>query len=195
MKPLVIKCPSNVYRLYYLQKLFPYARMRIVHLTRHPGAVVQGLLDGWHHRGFFSHRVSFPLDIAGYSDRYPTWGSHWWNFDLFPGWQKYADEPLADVCAMQWQQAHEKILAATSPSNRVSLCFEEVVNFQRRITFRKLLEKLDLDAEENIVPQGPLPIVMATQPPNPNRWLNNPDVWRVLNHPKVRETAHLLGYC
>jgi hypothetical protein len=43
--PLLIKTPSNAYRLPFFQKLFK--NFRVLHLTRNPAASINGLLDGW----------------------------------------------------------------------------------------------------------------------------------------------------
>jgi hypothetical protein len=66
--PLILKTPSNAYRLSFLRRLLPRARFRILHLTRNAAASINGLLDGWRHHGFYSHRLSARLNIAGYSD-------------------------------------------------------------------------------------------------------------------------------
>ncbi|MBW3644267.1 MAG: sulfotransferase, partial [Actinobacteria bacterium] len=72
--PLVLATPRNSFRLDFLRSLFPAARLRVVHLTRNPAASINGLVDGWHHRGFFNCRVGRRLAIRGYTDRYPEWG-------------------------------------------------------------------------------------------------------------------------
>ena len=47
-RPLIIKTPSNVYRLDWLRRLFPNARVRVLHLTRNAAASINGLYEGWH---------------------------------------------------------------------------------------------------------------------------------------------------
>ncbi len=108
--PLLLKTSSDAYRLDFIRRLFPRSMLRIVHLVRNPAACVNGLIDGWLHRGFFAVRVADPeLAIAGYSNRYPLWGRSWWKFDLPPGWRQMTDRSLPEICAFQWASAHEAI--------------------------------------------------------------------------------------
>ena len=85
-RPLIIKTPSNAYRLRFLAELFPRARVRVLHLTRNPAASTNGLVDGWTWRGFHAHPVVPSLQVHGYSDARPADAGHW-KYDLFPGWQ------------------------------------------------------------------------------------------------------------
>jgi hypothetical protein len=109
-RPLVIKTPSNAYRLGFLRALFPRARFRVLHLTRNPAAAINGLYDGWLHQGFHSHRMLEPLQVDGYGADLPR-ERMWWKFDLPPGWRRLTGASLLEVCAFQWRSCHVAILS------------------------------------------------------------------------------------
>jgi hypothetical protein len=108
-KPLLIKAPSNAYRLPFWRAYFPNARVRILHLVRHPLGSLRGLVRGWRYHGYFYRKVDRSLRIDGYSDLFPSWGREWWKFDLPPGWERHASASLEEVCAFQWVSAHHAI--------------------------------------------------------------------------------------
>src|SRR5690606_9168875 len=90
--PLVISTPRSSFRLDFYRDLFPWADLRVLHLTRNPAASVNGLMDGWLHHGFFTAPVDRPLAIGGYSDVVPG-GEDWWCYDIPPDWQDWCDRP------------------------------------------------------------------------------------------------------
>jgi hypothetical protein len=109
--PLVLKSPSNSYRLSFFRALFPNARIHVVHVLRHPVSSVTGLIVGWAHHGFFKHRLtSTTLDIDGYSNGTLPWTRTWWKFDLPPGWSRFASQPLPEVCTFQWVSANRHVI-------------------------------------------------------------------------------------
>lgn len=112
-RPLVIKTPGNAYRFAFWGAFFPNARIRVLHLHRHPAAVVDSLARAWHYRGFFAHHLPGALDIEGYTDRHGDWARSWWNFDLPPGWPDHTGDHLEDLCAFQWWAAHDAIFRWT----------------------------------------------------------------------------------
>jgi hypothetical protein len=199
-RPLIIKTPSNVYRLPFLAALFPRARLRVLHLVRNPAASINGLYDGWCHRGFFSHRLDRPLAIAGYSDRFPDWGRSWWNFDLPPAWKEWTDLALEEVCARQWMEAHRTILRYVERSavDRYILRFEDLVGAResRMRVMSGLCDWLGVGPEgmEEVISHG-LPPVMATRPPAPARWRRRAGrILPLIESGEVQTTARRLGY-
>ena len=201
-RPLVIKTPSNAYRLEALRLLFPAARCRIVHLTRNAAASINGLYDGWRYRGFFSHPVPQGLAIQGYSDRFPQWGSCWWNFDLPPGWIEWRRLRLEEVCACQWQAAHGAVLEFLERHPDLSSCrvrFENVIGepAERQVAFAKLLAWLGIDMEEKLqvlLDQG-LPPIMATDQPRHRRWFRRADLLDpLLEKDGIASLMERLGY-
>jgi hypothetical protein len=186
---LVLTTPRNVFRLDRLQRLFPNAWIRLLHLTRNPAAAVNGLLDGWLHRGFFSGRADVPLSIAGYSDRFP-WGDSWWKFDPWPGCEAVAEQSLATVCATQWAAAHAAALAW--PGERRQLRFEDVVG-REPVAFAELAAWLGRPAAT--LDEVRLRPLMATAPPAPGRWSDRAEeLLPVLDAEPVRCLADRLGY-
>lgn len=208
-RTLLLKSTVNCYRMDLILSLFPKAEVRVVHLVRGPLASVNGLCDGWLHRGFFSHnlrafsrssgRLKRGLAISGYSDLRP-WAKWWWNFDLPPGWEEFASSRLESVCAFQWLCAQRTIRAELSrtglPSLRVK--FEDVVGSldSRLKALRRLCGFLDLDPggfAEGLLED--LPVIQATQPPDPARWRRRRDSLRpLLSDPRLREAAAACGY-
>lgn len=199
-RPLIIKTPSNVYRLAFLQALFPAARFRILHLVRSPADSINGLVDGWLYHGFFSHRLPERLAIKGYSDRFPEWGDRWWNYDLPPGWQQWTDQPLEQVCGYQWRHAHQAVLdfVAKCQVDCLRVAFEEVLGDLpvRRQRFGEIAAWLRVDPAPLITAaSGELPPVMATTPPRQRRWFKKAALLLpVLATPSIIKTAKQLGY-
>lgn len=196
-RPLFVKTPSNAYRLPLFRKLFPKARIRLLHLVRNPAGAINGLYDGWRFHGFHSHRVAEPLEIPGYTDHRPE-DRFWWKYDLPPGWRDYTRRPLPEVCAFQWQSAHRAVLAAEGFDRHV-LRFEDFVRDPKsRIQaleelFDWLGEDLGPAARERL--GRPLPKVMTTARPRIRRWFARRGVLEpVLARPDVLELADALGY-
>ncbi len=198
-RPILIKAPSNAYRLGFLRSLFPAARFRILHLTRNPAASINGMYDGWHHWGFHSHYIGADLEIPGYSEEISA-DRGWWKFDLPPGWENYRQVPIEQICAFQWSEAHRAILEFVQRNDvdyrRVR--FEEFCNgaASRLKVFRELSAWLGI-SEHNLLKtlSLPLPLVMATKDPRPGRWRDNAKILgRVINDAAIRSLATTLGY-
>ncbi len=203
-RPLVIKTPSNAYRLPFLQALFPHAEIKLLHLTRNVAASVNGLYDGWRFPGFYSHALDRPLGIRGYTDTFPAWGNRWWKFDLPPGWPAWTDRGLEEVCAFQWRSAHQALLdwLDADPSRRdasVRLRFEDVVGTSERqqdlfATLTRWLG-ITMDAPLQNVLGHALPPVMVTETPRRQRWFKRADLLSpILSDPGSRELMERLGY-
>jgi hypothetical protein len=199
-RPLVIKTPSNAYRLPFWRRLFCNARFRLLHLVRNPAAAVNSLVAGWLHRGFHAHYVPGRLRIAGYSDRGRTGENDWWKFDLPPGWEEWTSRPLEEVCAFQWRAAHEAILDFAS-GDRVDyfrLRFEDLMGppVQRRQTLERLGEWLGFDfAAGAALRLEALPPVMATGRPRPKRWLERAGcVLPAIADPQIQRVRDEIGY-
>jgi hypothetical protein len=194
-KPLILKTPSNAYRMPFLRALFPKARVRVVHLTRNPAASINGLVDGWRFRGFHAHRMASPLEIAGINpdDR------DWWKYDLPPGWEDWQTASLVQVAAFQWSSAHRSILntVSTDSNETLRLRFEDVVGPSRSSAFQSLFDWLavKLDAPMATVIETGLPPVMATSRPRQRRWFDRAEeLGPVLETESVVHVAQELGY-
>ncbi len=203
--PLVIKAPSNAYRLSFLRALFPNARLRILHLTRNPAASINGLVDGWLYRGFHAHLLDRPLRITGYADVRPE-DACYWKFDLPPGWQDWTSRPLSEVCGFQWRSTHEHVLRWLDDHPEVErggdlfrLRFEDVVGPgpQRLAAFEALSDWLrqPLRGAFRDAAVAGLPPIMSTSPPRRRRWYARADLLAdVLADPAILSVAERLGY-
>jgi Sulfotransferase family len=198
-RALLIKTPSNAYRVGFLRALFPSARFRLLHLTRNPAASINGMYDGWYHWGFHSHYVGSELEIPGYSHaERPDRG--WWKFDLPPGWQEYLRSPLEEICAFQWRAAQDAILefAHDAGVDYKRIRFEEILNAVdgRQDFLPDLCDWLEIPGDElkAALAKGLSP-VMATQAPRKRRWRDRANIlMRVLNQPAIRNLSETLGY-
>jgi hypothetical protein len=205
---LLLKSTVDCYRMNLVERLFPAADIRIIHLQRNPAATINGIYDGWLHRGFFSHNLQPHFDsfsdmkelrIKGYSDLHP-FGRSWWNFDLPEGWQSVADRELVEVCAFQWRSANTEILHYLDGSRRSSCAvhFEDVIRSteSRLSEFERLLDFMGVPPEQiNALPLDALPVVQSTLPPQLYRWKRRRDmISQVLDAPRICEMAETLGY-
>jgi hypothetical protein len=197
--PLVLSTPRNAFRLSFLRSLFPEARFRVVHLTRNPAASANGLIDGWRHHGFFNTALDAPLRIPGYSDDFPAWGTRWWNYDFWPGWEEWTDAPLAAVAAEQWRSHHDEVLRwlTAHDVDHHRLRFEDVVgdDTARRRVFSELGDWLGHHDAGDVLSRLTLPPLMATAPPGPRRWAGRAaQLIPAVTTAPMRETAARLGY-
>ncbi|MFD9721879.1 hypothetical protein [Streptomyces sp. NPDC059076] len=199
-RTVVVKAPGCSYQIPFFQALFPSAEVRVLHLTRAPGPSINGLLSAWHHRGFFSRRVTVELDIPGYSDVYPEWGTSWWNFDCPPGWTDLVKEPLAAVCAAQWHSAHRAVLEEIDAGGHdvLRLRHEDFIGTsnQRRAATETLGEWLDLPGSAiDALSRTTIGPVSAVATPDESRWLSKRDIIAPqLATTEVREVSAALGY-
>ncbi len=112
---IVDKTPPNCYRVSYIEKVFPDAKF--VYLTRDAKTNSSSLMNAWrnHKRFKFAHRKYLTKDkamsIKGYEGDV-------WKFSNFPGWEKFLDKSLEEICAMQWLTAHEEATKAFSKMNK-----------------------------------------------------------------------------
>ncbi len=201
-KTLLIKDPVNSFRFQFWANTFPNAQIRIIHLVRNPASSINGLYDGWLHRGFFSFdiRQFLPsaLNIKGYSDRF-AWGKWWWNFDRPPGWQNYAEANLWEVCAFQWASNNAAILDFLDGS-KIEHCmirFEEIVNtFETRsLAFSRIAEFLGVGGNVWKIMDHDLPVIQRTNMPYPFRWKRRErEILNVINSADLARLSDSLGY-
>ena len=210
-KTLLLKTSVDAYRIPFIRSLMPQAEIKVIYLARNPAASINGLYDGWLHRGFFSYNMEFLLKkhskevgkrelcIRGYSDKY-EWGKWWWNYDLPPGWQEYTARKLEEVCAFQWYSANMAINGYLKASRQEHFLarYENIIANpgSRRKEICSILEFLGLNI--SIVDQlglDRLPTVQATEPPRIFRWEKRKDIiLPVLDEPRLLQAASQLGY-
>jgi len=117
---LLLRDPSNAWRLPFWRAVFSSQDIRILHLVRDVAESLQGLCDGWNYRyGFQTIPSDVPLRIPGYTDDCTgsdvAWKQHRLNFSID---RQLSDRLLTDgmplslvvVCGHQWRGAHERIL-------------------------------------------------------------------------------------
>jgi hypothetical protein len=197
--PLIIKTPSNAYRINFLRALFPSAKLRILHLTRNPAASINGIYDGWRHWGFHAHYVGPSLVVPGYSEPGLT-DRGWWKFDLPPGWRKHLRSTLEEICAFQWSSAQSAIVACAGEADLdyQRFRFEDLLTSpeSRRRVLTRLFAWVGIGERE--LPTSlsqPLSPIMATATPRRLRWRDNATRLRtVLSHPTTRRMTLALGY-
>lgn len=196
---VVLKGPSCSYRIGALRTVFGRDRLRILHVVRDPAASINGLIDGWRHRGFQSRHLAEPLDLRGLDQRDQAWTQHWWCFDVPPGWERYRGASLADVCAFQWRSANARILehAQTAGARYRRVRFEDFLDPGARglQVRRSLLDWIKPgDGTTAALGLDPRP-VMATVPPCRGRWRTRRALLEpVLGEPEVRRVRSALGY-
>lgn len=183
-KTLLLKSSVDSYRMEFLRSLFPVAQIKTIQLVRNPLGSINGLCDGWLHRGFFSHNLrSFfsagdsriaMLKIAGYSEL-SAWGKYWWNYDLPPGWQEHIEDSLEEVCAFQWYSANRAIqeYLDNHKESRCLVRYENIVKglASRRQEIEKIVDfiKAPIDCIGQLQLER-LPVIQATDQPRPFRW-------------------------
>ena len=130
-KPLVIKSPSNIYRLQFFPFLFPNAHIRILHLTRHFDPCVTSMITAWESHAFHAHKMSGILRIRGTKNA----DRDWWKLELPPGWEITVNSSLEDVCAFQWISTNRRILEVRTRGDLDSFQakYEDLVSPDRRI--------------------------------------------------------------
>jgi hypothetical protein len=185
----------DAYRIDHLPVLFPNSDIKVIHLVRNPAAAINGLIDGWLSRGFFSHNLTSraELNIGGYSER-GAWATSWWNFDLPPGWRTMVDQPLAHVCAYQWTAAHASILRGLEATwlQVLRVRAEEVIDERTQpLAVARILRYCDAKP----VSRAHSGVVMATHPPEPGRWRKRSSALSpILDSKDIRQLSTLLGY-
>ncbi|MBU2574743.1 MAG: sulfotransferase [Elusimicrobia bacterium] len=200
VKTLLLKSSSNCYRSGFVKKLFPAARFRFILLARNPMASINGMMDGWLSRGFFSRNLGAiaGLDIKGYRAPAHPWTSAWWKFDLPPGWARYTGKTLGEVCAFQWLSANEHILKDSGLGvfeEKLSVKYEELLS--RSSLSRELEKILDFAGLRTCeLAGGPAAArpVMAVTAPRPGKWLKRKRRLLPLCSGKVKAAAARLGY-
>lgn len=197
-KPLVIKTPSNAYRIPFLRAFFSNQKLRIIHLKREPAAAINGLYDGWRYpRGFHAHRIP-SCQPKTCEEHGPQPVSGYWKYDLPPGWKEVEKNLLVEICAFQWLSSHKHILKSdTGDGKPLGIWFENLLGPNSRNEINRLLNWLDIDADEHLRHKvlEDLPPIMATQRPRRSRWFSRAaliqpqlerneiqDVWRQLKH-------------
>ena len=187
------KTPENCLRVPYLDELFPDATF--VFLTRKAADNVNSLIGGWRARPrFVTHRLPDPLEgIAPLDGRL-------WSFALVPGWRELRRASLEEICARQYVDCNEAVLAARAqlPLERwLTVKYEDMVASPLDV-LRGLFDDLGVawheGAETFARELHARPSRTALTAPRPDKWRReNPEaIERIL--PLTEGTERRLGY-
>ena len=174
-KPLVIKTPSNAYRIPFFRQFFSNQKLKILHLKREAPQAINGLIDGWlYPRGFHAHWIS---DLRIREAQIPR---GLWKYDLPPGFLKHKEASLGEICAFQWSSSHKHILDNIHlADSKKGIWFSEIIN-NKATSIRQLFLWAGLSESSNIPPIAQMPPVMATCKPRAKRWFEKKDIIDVL---------------
>ncbi len=108
--PLLLKTSTNCLRIPLIRAMYPLANIRWIVLHRNPAATISALIDGWQSPNFQSYYLPqhLSLQIEGYSNKI-IGGDRFWKFDLPPGWQKFRNKNIYEVCSHQYQSSYSAI--------------------------------------------------------------------------------------
>jgi hypothetical protein len=183
---LLLRDPSNAWRLGFWRAVFPRAEMIVVHLARDVRETVQGLCDGWNYPfGFQTLPSVARLDIAGYSDGAASWKQRRLNFSIDRRLSERLLErceptSLVEVAGHQWRRAHERILAdSRALSLRRTLLDFAALRRDPARAFGSVCAALNLEVSQSgrrYADAFPSRWVMATAGGRPNheRWRQSP---------------------
>lgn len=186
------KTPKNCLRLAYLVELFPDASF--VFVRRRAADNVNSLMGGWRAMPrFVSYRLPEPLEGLG------ELSGRTWSFALVPGWRDLRHAPLEEVCARQYVECNEAMLAARAELDlheTADVAYEDLVA-RPSAEIRRLFGELGLHFTEEAaeftaaIPHTPL---NSVTPPRAEKWrTENPaEINRIL--PLVAATERRLGY-
>jgi len=169
-KPLVIKTPSNAYRIPFFRSFFSKQNLSILHLKRKAEHAINGLMNGWmYSRGFHSHWIH---SVAiKHRDILPNL----WKYDLPPAWQQFKHADLYNVCAFQWLSAHQHTQNSRNDSdNYHSIWFSSILNHDQA-SIQNLWTWMGV-LPQSIQPISSLPLVMASCPPRAQRWFEKQSI-------------------
>lgn len=201
---LLMKEPVTSYRLKMIKKIFSNTEFYWIYLTRNPAACINGLMDGWLDRGFFSSNISncisIPLkkmNIKGYSEL-NQWSKSWWNFDRPPGWEKMTNRSLAEVCAFQWKANNKAIIEGLKQEkNKIIIKYEDILSYKKRkAVFKKIEDFIGASSQlDTLLDINKLPIVQSTKEPRMYRWREREgEILDAIENSELNELAYKLGY-
>ena len=187
---LLEKTPENCLRLPFLLALFPDAR--VLYLTRDGRANVNSLIEGWQQPYLFpGYRVPEPLHI-------PNYRRERWAFTLIPGWRDLTAAPLEEICAWQWIQCNNAVLAHRAATQEqvpyLTIRYEDLVADPGPV-LAEVAGFLGLDFEHDLARfAARLPRVNVVTAPGQEKWrTQNPEaIGRIL--PLIEPMMRQLGY-
>jgi hypothetical protein len=174
---IIDKTPPNVFRIKYLNKLFPDAKY--IFLTRDGRANISSLIDAWLSDGkLFDfkfrefHEYNSRLNINGYSGKV-------WKFLNPPNWEEYlSGKSIEEVCAFQWLSANEYALNAFSEmasEKYLHVRYEDILA-NRVDKIKAICDFCEIDFSSDIQRMIDIdPQVSVVSAPRLDKWLKNKD--------------------
>lgn len=112
---LMLKDPSDAWRIPFWMKALHGQTIHWMHLTRNAPESINGLCDGWRYPyGYITKRFPRPLKINGYTSTKQPWTQWYVNYSTSDKvWQLLLNKETIDlelVAATQWEDAHKSIL-------------------------------------------------------------------------------------
>lgn len=187
----------NVMRIPYLHALFPQAKF--VFIQRDGRDNISSMMDGWR-MGRTDGRFELSQFFGPFPEPVAINGGEFreWAFFLPPGWQRYNQASLAEVCAFQWVSANRMALDARRlipPEQWIHLRYEDI--FERPVEmFREAFARLDLpfgpELEARCANLQPTSVVKGK--PKQQKWReHNPEAIESIL-PMIRPMQLELGY-
>jgi len=186
----------NTLRVEYLYKLFPEAFFIFIHRDGRDN--ISSLMDGWRQKGLFGLKHflgEFPCDVQINDGEFNEW-----NFFLPPGWRRYNQAKLEEVCAFQWISANNLALDALEnipARQRIQLRYEDLFECPVEM-FAEVFDTLGIPFDETIRLRCENILKHQTSlvkgPPQRHKWqgTNRNAIERVMD--KISPTMDRLGY-
>ncbi len=186
----------NTMRVPYLRELFPNAHFIYIH--RDGRDTISSLMEGWRlgeHFALEKYLGRFPCTVNIDQGKFKQW-----CFFLPPGWKKYNDSSLEEVCAYQWITANQMALDAKKliPETQwIQVRYEDIFTSPVEM-FQGIFNRLKLPFESNVrlraenIAKHPISIVNGK--PTPAKWKSqNPKaIGRILD--EISPMMKTLGY-
>lgn len=192
---VIDKTPPNVFRVKYINKLFPDAKY--IFLTRDGRTNISSLIDAWLSTGnLFSfkfrefYEYNSRINIEGYSGKV-------WKFLNPPGWETYLDgKSIEEICAFQWLSANQYALEAFSEMSSdkyLHVRYEDILA-DKESSLERICKFIDIEFSSSIrqmIEKNPQ--VSIVSGPRKDKWLKNKEK---IDHivPLINEMQQKLGY-
>ena len=165
------KTPKNALRIPFFSRIFPEARF--VFLWRDPRENLSSIMEAWRSERFITYK-----ELPGLPGP--------WSLLLPPGYREWANRPLEEVAAFQWECTNRIVLndlAALDPSRWTAVRYSSLVA-DPVATVTRILKFIEIEPDPALTEylQQPLPPSRYTQTaPASEKWrLNESEIERVL---------------
>ncbi len=188
------KTPPNTFRVSYLKKIFPDAKF--IYITRDAKTNIASLMEAWTSdapkfafkaREFYDYNDK--INIDGYKGKV-------WKFTNPPGWEKFLDKSIEEVCAFQWHAAHryaQESFMKMPAEDVVQVRYEDLISRPTEL-IPQLCDFINIEYKDAVKENTEnLPMVSMVSKPNPNKWMKYKDRLEKIM-PKISDMQKRLGY-